>query len=56
MKLVKNGISQGSFISPIFASFYLASLLDILETPTNSIEISENYVYNCYNSKALVLT
>ena len=46
MKPVKNGIFQGSFISPIFVFFYLAGLLNILETPTNSIEIPENYVYN----------
>jgi len=46
MKPVKNGIPQGSPISPILTSFYSAGLLDIFETPTNSIEILENYTCN----------
>ena len=46
MKPVKNGIPQGSPISPILTSFYSADLLDIFETPTNPIEIPENYVCN----------
>jgi len=46
MKLVKNGILQGSPISPILASFYSADLLDIFEIPINPIEILENYICN----------
>jgi len=46
MKLVKNGILQGSPISSILISFYLAGLLDIFEIPTNPIEIPENYACN----------
>jgi len=46
MKPVKNGIPQGSPISPILASFYSVSLLDIFETPTNPIEIPENHICN----------
>jgi len=46
MKPVKNGILQGSPISPILASFYSADLLDIFEIPINPIEIPENYVCN----------
>jgi len=46
MKPVKNSTPQRSSISSILASFYSASLLDIFETPTNSIKILENYIYN----------
>jgi len=46
MKPVKNGIPQGSSISPILISFYLAGLLDIFETSTNPIEIPENHTCN----------
>ena len=46
MKPVKNGILQKSPISPILSFFYSASLLDIFETPTNFIEIPENYACN----------
>ena len=46
MKSVKNSIPQVSSISPILAFFYSAGLLDIFETPTNPIEISENYIYS----------
>ena len=46
MKLVKNGIPQESSISPILSSFYSAGLPDIFETPTNSIKIPENHIYN----------
>ena len=46
MKPVKNGILQGSLISSILTSFYLVGLLNIFETPTNSIKISENYACN----------
>ena len=46
MKPVKNGIPQGSFISPILVSFYSAGLLDIFETPTNPIEIPKNHACN----------
>jgi len=46
MKLVKNNILQESPISSILVSFYLVGLLDIFETPTNSIKILENHTYN----------
>jgi len=46
MKPVKNSISQGSSISPILVSFYSAGLLNIFETPTNPIKISENHACN----------
>jgi len=46
MKPVKNGISQGSSISPILIFFYSVGLLNIFETPTNPIEIPENYACN----------
>ena len=46
MELVKNGILQESLIFSILISFYSVSLLDIFETPTNSIKIPENYTYN----------
>ena len=46
MKPVKNSISQGSSISFILTSFYSAGLLDIFETPTNSIEIPKNHICN----------
>jgi len=46
MKPVKNGIPQGSPIFPILTFFYLAGLLNIFETPTNLIEIPENYACN----------
>jgi len=46
MKPVKNSIPQGSPISLILTFFYSAGLLDIFETPTNSIEISENHACN----------
>jgi len=46
MKSVKNGISQGSSISPILIFFYSVGLLNIFETPTNPIEIPENYACN----------
>jgi len=46
MKPVKNGIPQGSPISPILAFFYSAGLLNIFETPTNPIEIPENHTCN----------
>jgi len=46
MKPVKNGIPQESPISPIFAFFYSAGLLDIFETLTNPIKIPENHACN----------
>jgi len=46
MKPVRNGIPQGSLISPILASFYSAGLLDIFEIPTNPIKIPENHACN----------
>ena len=42
----KNSIPQESPISPILTFFYSASLLDIFEISTNSIEIPENYACN----------
>ena len=46
MKLVKNSILQKSPIFPILISFYSVGLLDIFETPTNPIEITENHACN----------
>jgi len=46
MKPVKNSISQGSPISSILTFFYLAGLLDIFETSTNSIKIPEDHACN----------
>ena len=40
-KLVKNGISQGSPVSPILASFYLADLLEVFQD-MNALLIPEH--------------
>ena len=46
MKPVKNDIPQEFSIFPILTFFYSTDLLDIFETPTNPIEILENYACN----------
>jgi len=54
MKLVKNGISQGSPIFSILVFFYSVGLLDIFKTLTNSIKIPENHTYN-YSTYIFIL-
>ncbi|KAJ3562483.1 hypothetical protein NP233_g9541 [Leucocoprinus birnbaumii] len=41
-KPVKNGIPQGSPVSPILATFYSAGLLDMFENPDTAIQIPDN--------------
>ncbi|KAJ3559098.1 hypothetical protein NP233_g11351 [Leucocoprinus birnbaumii] len=42
IKPVKNGIPQGSPVSPILATFYSAGLLDMFENPDTAVQIPDN--------------